>query len=398
MKRRTLLAAATGASLGALPGCSAFAPAYGTGDLGVVVERAQGRLAVVNTTDRRLLGEIDGLGDLSHASVVYGRDGAQAYVFGRDGALTQVHLPQRRVLARVQQAGNSIGGAISQDGRLVAAQNYTPGGVRVFDARTLAPVADIPAVYTAADGSQQRSRVVGLADLPGQRFIFSLFDADQIWIADLSRPQEPQITRLTQVGRQPYDALVTPDGRYYVAGLFGQDGLALVDLWEPQPRVRRILDGYGRGEQPLPVYKMPHLRGWAVAGRELWLPAVGRHELLVVEGQRWKETARVPVAGQPVFAMARPDGRQVWVNFALPDYHQVQVIDTVSRRVLRTLQPGKAILHMEFTPRGEAVWISARDSGEVSIVDTASFETLARLAVPEPSGIFFTARAGRMGL
>jgi len=302
------------------------------------------------------------------------------------------------VLARVQQAGNSIGGAISQDGRLVAAQNYTPGGVRVFDARTLAPVADIPAVYTAADGSQRRSRVVGLADLPGQRFIFSLFDADQIWIADLSRPQEPQITRLTQVGRQPYDALVTPDGRYYVAGLFGQDGLALVDLWEPQPRVRRILDGYGRGEQPLPVYKMPHLRGWAVAGRELWLPAVGRHELLVVEGQRWKETARVPVAGQPVFAMARPDGRQVWVNFALPDYHQVQVIDTVSRRVLRTLQPGKAILHMEFTPRGEAVWISARDSGEVSIVDTASFETLARLAVPEPSGIFFTARAGRMGL
>src|SRR5690348_2764977 len=103
----------------------------GTGDLGVVVERASGKLAVVNTTDRRLLGEIEGLGDLSHASVVYGRDGAQAYVFGRDGALTHVNLPQRRVLGRVLQAGNSIGGAISQDGRLVAAQNYTPGGVRV---------------------------------------------------------------------------------------------------------------------------------------------------------------------------------------------------------------------------------------------------------------------------
>jgi protein NirF len=140
------------------------------------------------------------------------------------------------------------------------------------------------------------------------------------------------------------------------------------------------------------------LRGWAVAGRELWLPAVGRHELLVVDSQRWDEVARVPVAGQPVFAMARPDGRQIWVNFALPDYHQVQVIDTVSRRVVRTLQPGKAVLHMEFTPRGEAVWISARDSSEVSIVDTASFETLARLPVAEPSGIFFTARAARIGL
>jgi protein NirF len=399
VRRRTLLAAAGAASLSTLTGCASMASApQGTGDLGVVVERASGKLAVVNTTDRRLLGEIEGLGDLSHASVVYGRDGAQAYVFGRDGALTHVNLPQRRVLGRVLQAGNSIGGAISQDGRLVAAQNYTPGGVRVFDARTLAPVADIPATYTAADGSLQRSRVVGLADLPGQRFIFSLFDADQIWIADLTRPDAPQITRFEQVGRQPYDALVTPNGRHYVAGLFGQDGLAMIDLWDSQPRARRILQGYGRGQQPLPVYKMPHLRGWAAAGRELWLPAIGRHELLVVDGQSWEEVARVPVAGQPVFAMARPDGRQIWVNFALPDYHQVQVIDTVSRRVVRTLQPGKAVLHMEFTPRGEAVWISARDSNEVAVVDTDSFETLARLPMPGPSGIFFTARAGRMGL
>jgi protein NirF len=250
----------------------------------------------------------------------------------------------------------------------------------------------------AADGSVRRSRVVGLADLPGSRFAFCLFDAGEIWIADLADPRAPLITRFAQVGRQPYDALVTPDGRFYVAGLFGEDGLALIDLWESQPRVRRILAGYGRGEQPLPVYKMPHLRGWAVAGREAWLPAVGRHELLVVDAARWEEVARVPVAGQPVFAMAQPDGRHVWVNFAVPDYDVVQVIDTVTRRVVRTLRPGKAVLHMEFTPRGEAVWISARDSDQVAVLDTATFETLARLPVAQPSGIFFSTRAGRLGL
>ena len=48
---------------------------------------------------------------------------------------------------------------------------------------TLALVADIPAEYAPG----KRSRVVGLVDLPGQRFVFSLFDADAIWIADLSR-------------------------------------------------------------------------------------------------------------------------------------------------------------------------------------------------------------------
>jgi protein NirF len=76
----------------------------------------------------------------------------------------------------------------------------------------------------------------------------------------------------------------------------------------------------------------------------------------------------------------------------------VQVIDTPSRRVVRTLEPGDAVLHLEFTPRGEAVWISSRDAHRVSVIDTASFRTLAQLSLDSPSGIFFTSRAGRVGL
>lgn len=390
--RRLLLALATALTLNGLAGC-ASAPTKGTGDLGVVIERGTGTVAIVDTSERRVLAEVPGLGDLSHASVVFSRDGGSAFVFGRDGALTRVNLITRRIEQRVMQAGNSIGGAVSQDGTLVAAQNYEPGGVKVFDARTLALVADIPTEYAPG----QRSRVVGLADLPGRRFVFSLFDADQIWVADLSEPARPAITRFENVGRQPYDALVTPNGRHYIAGLFGEDGFAMIDLWAAEPRVQRILGGYGRGGQPLPVYKMPHLRGWAVAGRHAYLPAIGRHEVLVVDTDTWTETARIPVAGQPVFVVARPDGRQVWVNFAVPDYHRVQVIDTQSRQVVKTLEPGKAVLHLEFTPRGEAVWISSRDANHVSVYDTTTFSSLVTLPLAAPSGIFFTSRAARMG-
>ncbi|MCB2020381.1 MAG: protein nirF [Burkholderiaceae bacterium] len=385
-----------------LAACATASPpaadGIGSGDLGVIVGRASGTLTVVNTSAMRVLGAIDGLGDLSHASVVYGRDGATAFVFGRDGALTKVNLLTRRVEGRVQQAGNSIGGAISQDGKLVAAQNYVPGGVKVFDAKMLTLVADIPATFDAPGEPGKRSRVVGLAELPGKRFIFSLFDADQIWIADLSQGGAPKLTKFTHVGRQPYDALVTPDGRYYIAGLFGEDGLAMIDLWAAEPKVRRILAGYGRGETPLPVFKMPHLRGWAIAGRHAYLPAIGRHEVLVVDTDTWQEVARIAVAGQPVFVMAQPDGRQVWVNFAVPDYHRVQVIDTPTRKVVKMLEPGAAVLHMEFTPKGEAVWISSRDANRVSVIDTTSFETLATLDIAAPSGIFFASRAARLGL
>ena len=395
MKRRFFLA---GALLGPtwLAGCASFGVNYspvGTGDLGVVIQRAKGRLSVVNTSTREVLGEVQGLGDLSHASVVFSRDARFAYVFGRDGGLTKVNILTRAIEGRVMQAGNSIGGAISADGSLVVAQNYKPGGVKVFDAHTLELRLDLPAQY----GQGELSRVVGLVDLPNRHFAYSLFDADEIWVVDCNDLSKPRITRHRQIGRQPYDALVTPNGRHYIVGLFGQDGLAMIDLWSDAPQVRHILTGYGRGSEPLPVYKMPHLRGWAVAGNRAYLPAIGRHEVLVVNTETWQEVGRIAVAGQPVFVMARPDGRQVWVNFSVPDYNKVQVIDTLSNKVVATLTPGKAVLHMEFTPRGESVWISARDDNRVAVIDTQTLATQAMLNIDAPSGIFFSSRANRVG-
>lgn len=364
----------------------------GTGDLGVVIERAAGRVQVVEHSHNTSLGTVDGLGDLSHAHVAFSRDGRYAYVFGRDGGLTKVDLLNRKIAKRVIQAGNSIGGSVSQDGRLVVAQNYEPGGIKAFDADTLELLADVPAEYAPG----KFSRVVGLADIPGQRFVYALFDANEIRVTDFSNPRQPVTTRYP-AGKQPYDGLVTPDGRYFLAGLFGEDGVSLLDLWKPEGGATRILSGYGKGEEKLPVFKMPHLRGWSMAAGQAWLPAIGRHEVLVADARSWQETGRVPVKGQPVFVMARPDGRQIWVNFAFPDNEWVQVIDTVEKRVVHTFSPGKAVLHLEFTPRGDEVWLSSRDSNRVTVIDTATFATRKELPADAPSGIFFTSRGQRIG-
>lgn len=102
--------------------------------------------------------------------------------------------------------------------------------------------------------------------------------------------------------------------------------------------------------------------------------------------------------GQPVFVMARPDGRQVWVNFAYPNNDTVQVIDVKTMSLVKTIPVGKAVLHMEFTPRGEEVWISVRDEDRVDIYDTESLQRISSLSADKPSGIFFTSRAHKIGL
>ncbi|MCE8013770.1 protein nirF [Halomonas daqingensis] len=369
----------------------------GTGDLGVVIERATGSVALVDTSARQVLRHVEGFGDLSHASVKFTRDARYAFVFGRDGGLTRLDLLTGEIDGRIIQGGNSIGGAISQDGRFVAVGNYEPGGVKVFDTETMELVIDVPATYRRPDGSTAQAKVVGVVDVPGNVFVFSLFEAGEIWTLDMSQ-DEPELTQYRDVGSMPYDALITANGRYYIAGLFGEDGMALLDLWHPENGVQRILPDYGQGEQRLPVYKMPHLEGWAMAGDQAFFPAVGRNEVLVADSRDWSLTNRIEVHGQPIFVMSHPDERQVWVTFAHPLNDKVQVIDTQTHEVIRTLEPGASILHKEFTPRGEHIWISARDSNQVVVYDTRTFEELARLPAESPSGIFFTHRAHKIGL
>ena len=375
---------------------SACTQLRGTGDLGIVVERAAGSVLVVETTDRIVSSlRCRGL-------AIYPTPPPCTPVINATPTCSAATADSpRSICSKAASTNASCRPATASAAPSPRTAHWwrfrttKPGGVRIFDAQSLAPVAEIPAVF---DDAGTRSKVVGLVDAPGRRFVFSLYDADEIWIADLSTPSQPQVQKFTDVGKAPYDAMITPDGRYYVAGLFGEDGLALLDLWHPEKGTRRIMENYGRGEQSLPVYKMPHMEGWAMAGDLAFVPAVGRHEVLVIDRHSWQERARIPVHGQPIFVMARPDAREVWVNFALPDNDTIQIIDVQSLAVAHVLTPGKAVLHMEFTPRGEQVWVSVRDEDRVDVYDTASYERLAELPAAKPSGIFLAARAHRIGL
>lgn len=154
MRRRAFLG--SGLAAGALFASNANGRAEtsaprATGCLGLIVERAAGSVVLIDNVRRAVLGRIEGLGDLSHATAVFSRCERYSFVFGRDGGLTKLDLLETRIDKRVMQSGNSIGGAISDDGQLIAVANYTPGGVKIFDAGTLADVASISAPAPTAN-------------------------------------------------------------------------------------------------------------------------------------------------------------------------------------------------------------------------------------------------------
>jgi len=90
-----------------------------------------------------------------------------------------------------------------------------------------------------------------------------------------------------------------------------------------------------------------------------------------------------------------PRGEQAWISSR--DDDAVQVIDVAAMQVVKSLRPGRTVLHLEFTPRGEQAWVSSRDDDSVIVYDTSSYAELARLAADKPSGIFLTSRAAMTG-
>lgn len=363
-----------------------------TGDLGVIIKRAQGGIAIVSWSEKKVLKTISGLGDLSHAALVYSPDQRYAFVFGRDGGLTKVNMVEMKIEKRIIQSGNSIGGAISQDGELIAVSNYEPGGVKIFSAHSLELIFDIPAKM-----ENGFSKTVGLVDVGKRKFVFGLLDANEIWMVDLE-DKDPKVLKSATQGRMPYDGFITKDESEYVAGLFQDDGFSVLNLEHGTNKVRRVLENYRKADLKLPVYKMPHLGRWTQIENQVYLPAMGKNAVLVAELPSWKLIKTIELKGQPIFTMKSPNGRYVWINFAMPENHLVQVIDRKNLEVVKTIEVGKGVLHMEFSPKGNEIWLSVRDENRVDIYDTHNFTLKNSISMDQPSGIFFTNRAYENGL
>jgi len=357
----------------------------------VVIERESGSVLVIDSAqDHKVLGRVEGLGVLHHASISFSRDGRYAYVVSRDGFLSKIDLLKLEVAAKVKVGESAIGLAVTQDNKYIAISNYKPGNVVIVSNDTFKIVKTIEA---------DESKTVGLVDAPDDLLVVSLMDANEIWIIDAGDPDFPVIKKFKDVGDKPYDGLLTPDGRYYIAGLFHSPWVAMVDLWNPDKVIKAPLPVPPDKKGAPPVLKIPHLEGWIKAEDGLFAPVIGGSGLALIDMETWRVKKFIDLLAYPVFAMARPDMRQIWANFVMGEYHDtVQVVDVKTLKVIKTLRPGNKIFHMQFTPKGKAVYLSSNGDNKILIYDTKTFELIKEIPAQKPSGIFCSARSAIFGL
>lgn len=376
------------------------ARAAGLGTRVFVVERAAGSLAVYDFEERQLLKKrIKGLGNLRHATMIFTPDLRYGYLATRNGQLSRIDLNGLRLDGQVFTSENSIDNAVSQDGRTIAVAEYAPGGVTMLDASSLEVLRKIPA-YFGNEGEKLRSRVTGIVDAPGNRFVCALIEAAEIWVIDASDPAFPVTHRVPTEQPLPYDAMITPDGRWYVVVHLGSARASVLDLRDPDAGVREISleDESVAGERTAPV-KLPHVASWAVAGDWCFVPLVGEERLAVLNRKTWELERSVPLRGHPVYSVASPSGTEVWVSFSgEEDDAYLQVIDTETLAIKDTIRVGKRVYHLDFTPRGSHVLVSANGDDKLVLVNASTREIEDEQPVRSPSGIFGVWRAFRTGL
>ncbi len=148
----------------------------------------------------------------------------------------------------------------------------------------------------------------------------------------------------------------------------------------------------------MPV-KLPHMASWAVSGKWIFVPLVGEERVAVLERDTWKFVQSIPVKGHPVYTVASPNGQELWVSFSGEEVdHLVQVVDTETLEVKKTLEVGGRIYHMDFTPRGAYVLVSANRDNKLVLVNATTYEIEDEETLASPSGIFGAWRAFRIGL
>lgn len=339
-----------------------------------VVERESSTLAVVDIDSYEVIKRISLEGNLRHAVMVFDPKLRYGYIATRNGKLNRINLLKQSYEDFIETSKNSIGLAISQDGKTIAVSEYEPGGITIVNVDDFQIMQIIPAKISG----NQYSRITGLVDGPDNSFLCALMDSNEVWILKREIPTDPKSKyiiekRIQTADLYPFDGLITQDGRYYINAHFKSNVLSLIDLWNISPKAQRI--DFGKYSNTVPV-KMPHMEVWANAGEKIFISANGDPFLHVINAKTLKYSHSIPLIGEGVYTVVHPFQKEVWITFSGVHDGKIQIIDTQTEKTKKILEVGKRIYHLVFTPKGDRALVSSNETNELVFLRTYDYQVI----------------------
>ena len=338
-----------------------------------------------------------------HGGPKFSPDGRFVYFGSRDGWVSKYDLHNLRLVAEVRAGINLRNIAISADGRWLAAANYLPHTLAIFDAKdlTLKRLLDV----RDRDG-ETSSRVSAVYQArPRNSFIAALKDVPEIWEIATDPNAPPVYTGMVHnYEKGMVEAIPSSEGLFALRRIaldeplddffFDQAYRNLVGSSRDGGRGVVVNLNVGRPIRGIELPGLPHLGSgisWSWQGRPVMAtPHLKDGRVSVIDLRDWKVVKTIETLGPGFFMRSHENTPYAWVDvFFGPHRDAMHVIDKRTLEITRTLrpEPGKTAAHVEFTRDGRYALVSIWDmEGAIVVYDAASLEEVKRIPMVKPSG------------
>ena len=123
------------------------------------------------------------------------------------------------------------------------------------------------------------------------------------------------------------------------------------------------------------IGRSPHEGFFTADGKEVWSVVRGENYIAVIDPTTYKETGRITTAPGPGMVLFHPNGKLAFVVSSFSPV--VEVIDVASHKVIKQIKvisPFSPFL--QFTPDGKEMWMTHKDVGKVTRINTETQEVI----------------------
>lgn len=155
----------------------------------------------------------------------------------------------------------------------------------------------------------------------------------------------------------------SPDHKTLLAVSTGSNSVAFIDTSTNQVKGKAYI---GRA---------PHEAFFTQDGKEVWAVVRGEDYLSVIDPGTFRETGRINVAPGPGMVRFHPAGKLAFVVSSFTP--EVDVVDVASRQVVKRITVASPFSpFLQFTPDGREMWMTHKDIGKVTRIDTEKLEVV----------------------
>ncbi len=278
----------------------------------------------------------------------------EVWVANMKGANVQIiDTSSNKVVQTIPTGAGAHNVTFSPDGKLAYIANLGTNSITIIDTMSKEKLADIVTDTKAHDVAVSPDGKLAVACNVG---------AGNITFIDVAAKKA---VHTMATGKKAITAVFSPDGNTLYVVNAGAGNISVVDV--KSKKITQTRQG-AKGAMAIKPTK-----NWG----QFWLTAPADNKLLLLNARTGALEASIEVPGEPHGLVHSPDGKTVFVGQR--KLGQIAMIDTASRKIVKTLSLGQRPDMIDISSDGKTVYVAIRDDNKLAVVSAADLSLITKV-------------------